>query len=182
MRRALAPADYVGGTADLRRRDSGQRRSPGQALHRRQRDDAGGLPAVPVLSLTRSGTDAPFRCDRPVSERQCNIVIVLRVCCRPTLAVLAEWLPLRQSGVMARRNIGGFPVSSSLEPFWCAMSPGCIGTVRFVSAKTPMATFGVSKQRGSGSRFYGIVLAKALSVVLHCNVPPFDSRSLRRIA
>ena len=53
VRRALAPADYVGGTADVQQRHSPQRRSRGQGLHRRQRHVAGGVPAVHVLSLSR---------------------------------------------------------------------------------------------------------------------------------
>ena len=49
VRRALAPSDYAGGTRTDRQRHPGERRGPDQALHRRERDDTGGLSAVHVL-------------------------------------------------------------------------------------------------------------------------------------
>ena len=54
VRRALAPSDYVERDRQHRGGHLGQRRSAGEALHRRQRHDAGRLPAVPVLPLSRT--------------------------------------------------------------------------------------------------------------------------------
>ena len=53
VRRALAPADYVSGTANTPAGIAGNARSAGQALHRRERHVAGRLPAVSVLPLIR---------------------------------------------------------------------------------------------------------------------------------
>ena len=73
VRRALAPADYAGGTADLEKGIAAKRGGCRQDLHRCQCDDAGRLPAVHVLSVieVRLGranvAGASFRCAHPPS-------------------------------------------------------------------------------------------------------------------
>ena len=51
VRRAFAPGEYISGAADPDGRHRRQHRAAGQALYRCQRDDAGRLPGVFVLSL-----------------------------------------------------------------------------------------------------------------------------------
>ena len=55
VRRALAPADYAGGTADLQRGIAANGEVAAQGIHRRERDDAGGLSALHVLSVSSHG-------------------------------------------------------------------------------------------------------------------------------
>ena len=80
VRRALAPADYASGTANTAAGIAGQRRGAGQALHRCQRDDAGGLSAVPLLPLNpalhqigaRRTRHASQCCARAASTQEIN--------------------------------------------------------------------------------------------------------------
>ena len=73
VRRAFAPAEYAGGHGRRRARHPRAERVADQALHRRERDVAGGVPAVPVLSVTRRSQESRrMVIGRGAIDRRCN--------------------------------------------------------------------------------------------------------------
>ena len=72
VRRALAPADYAGGTADLQTRHRRERRGRAQGLHRRERDNAGRLSAVHVLSVSSNRRHSNLRTNSMRQRLDCE--------------------------------------------------------------------------------------------------------------
>ena len=66
VRRALAPADYAGGTVDLAAGHRAEWRGRAQGVHRRQRHSAGGLSALHVLSVTANDCLQPHQLGAPI--------------------------------------------------------------------------------------------------------------------